>query len=259
MDGWGSGEFKLFSDLVFLWLSKLLTLVEKGHPWPNQLLHHRSALLLKDPESPTFALSYRILKIMPILYRRWAATRLADLGPWIDSWAEDSMFAGVPGRSAEDAWYITSLEAEHAQVTTSDFLGGALDLYKCFDQVIRMLLYVVLLLAGLPHCVLSAYINYHENAFSYFVFNGMYGKAHRFVCGIPQGCPLSMLFIAILLRPWAKQIRVFSPQAKPRALADDILLLVVGPGALALFSQAFLITIQHLMDLGGGISAHKSL
>eukprot|EP00973_Karenia_brevis_P034530 4763372-Karenia_brevis.AAC.1 len=76
---------------------------------------------------------------MPILYRRWASVRLHDLEPWIQSWSLESMFAGIPGRSAEDAWYLTGLEAEAAQVHHEEFIGGALDLFKCFDQIVRMI------------------------------------------------------------------------------------------------------------------------
>ena len=67
--------------------------------------------------------------------RRWAGTRLRHLGPWIQSWMLDSMFAGVPDRSASDAWYLTGLEVEEATVLNKCLVGGAVDLFKCFDQV----------------------------------------------------------------------------------------------------------------------------
>eukprot|EP00973_Karenia_brevis_P045649 6322247-Karenia_brevis.AAC.1 len=92
---------------------------------------------------------------MPILYRRWAAVRLSDLQPWIDLWSDGNMFAGIQGRSAEDAWYLTSLDSEHSQVFNEEFIGGALDLYKCFDQIIRLLLYCVLLLAAVSYTHLT--------------------------------------------------------------------------------------------------------
>eukprot|EP00973_Karenia_brevis_P001367 185331-Karenia_brevis.AAC.1 len=80
-------------------------------------------------------------------------------------------------------------------------------------------MYTLLIRAGIPSRVILPYINYHENTLTHFVFSGALGKGHRFPCGIPQGCPLSMLFIALMLRPWTLQMR--SMQAVPRALADD--------------------------------------
>jgi hypothetical protein len=50
------------------------------------------------------------------------------------------MFAGVPNVGAEDAWYITALEMEHAQLSGIPASGGSADIHKCFDQLSRPLL-----------------------------------------------------------------------------------------------------------------------
>eukprot|EP00973_Karenia_brevis_P016016 2189874-Karenia_brevis.AAC.1 len=65
---------------------------------------------------------------------------------------------------------------------------------------------------------------------------------HR--CGIPQGCPFSMMIIALLLRPWhllttlglrrPRPTRDNHPSTTdshvvPRSLADDLLILASGP------------------------------
>eukprot|EP00973_Karenia_brevis_P068646 9545019-Karenia_brevis.AAC.1 len=81
-------------------------------------------------------------------------------------------------------------------------------------------------MSGIPSRVLVPYMNYHENSIAYFVFSGAFGKGHRFPCGIPQGCPLSMVFIALMMRPWTLQMREM--HATPRALADDVLLTAIG-------------------------------
>eukprot|EP00973_Karenia_brevis_P084253 11692159-Karenia_brevis.AAC.1 len=133
------------------------------------------------------------------------------------------MHAGVPGSGADDAWFNTSLMLEDCYIQNIAAIGGSVDIFKCFDQIIRLLVYVILLLSGFPIKVLTAYINYQEQAQIYFSFAGHIGTPHKHLCGIPQGCPFSMMVIALLLRPWhllAKAARVI-----PRALADDLLLL----------------------------------
>eukprot|EP00973_Karenia_brevis_P037745 5206994-Karenia_brevis.AAC.1 len=110
------------------------------------------------------------------------------------------MFAGLPGRSAEDAWFITAIQAEHSQ--------------------------------------------------------GIFGQAHRFPCGIPQGCPLSMLFVCILLRPWHRQMCDLG--AKPRSLADDMFITSVGSDALGKFNAAFNATLIHIGDFGGRVATSKT-
>ena len=72
------------------------------------------------------------------------------------------MFAGVPGAGADDAWYNAALRLETWQAKGIPVVGGSVDIYKCFDQIIRLIVYVVLMLSGFPPKVLTAYINYQE-------------------------------------------------------------------------------------------------
>ena len=46
---------------------------------------------------------YRSLRMFPAVYRLWARMMLAHMKRWTDSWQEDEMYAGVPGRGAEEA------------------------------------------------------------------------------------------------------------------------------------------------------------
>ena len=70
----------------------------------------------KDPYCPYDPLSYRILKLMPVLYRRWATTRLRHLAPWIQQWQLDSyqtdrltMLGSKPAsKSKKPRWQIVA-------------------------------------------------------------------------------------------------------------------------------------------------------
>ena len=42
--------------------------------------------------------SYRPLTITSPIYRAWATMRLEDMSEWVDSWALEEMYAGVPGK-----------------------------------------------------------------------------------------------------------------------------------------------------------------
>eukprot|EP00973_Karenia_brevis_P094106 12420750-Karenia_brevis.AAC.1 len=74
-------------------------------------------------------------------------------------------------------------------------------------------------MAGLPPCILTGYIHFLECINIYNSFSGALGKPHRHRCGIPQGCPCSMLFIVLFLRSWVVQMLSFG--LMPRTLADD--------------------------------------
>eukprot|EP00973_Karenia_brevis_P046091 6384710-Karenia_brevis.AAC.1 len=172
------------------------------------------------------------------------------------SWALPTMFGGIQGIGAAEAWFFTGLEIELAMLSETPIIGGVLDLFKCFDQVMRPLLYAVLAIAGLPAEILVAYKNFQEQMCIYNTVNGSLGTPHKHLFGIPQGCPLSMVFIALLLRPWMQQMT--SIGAIARTLADDLLLLAKGARAGHLFVRAFHLTMVHLNDLGGRIAPNKS-
>ena len=82
---------------------------------------------------------------------------------WVAGWAHPHMYAGIAGRGASDAWYLSAMIVELAKLERNPIVGGALDLYKCFDQIVRQLLYVILALAGCPHQVLVPYNAYQEH------------------------------------------------------------------------------------------------
>eukprot|EP00973_Karenia_brevis_P025734 3550088-Karenia_brevis.AAC.1 len=71
---------------------------------------------------------------------------------------------------------------------------------------------------------------FQEHTTVYNSMSGALGSPHQHPCGIPQGCPLSMVFVSLLLRAWLVQME--SLQALPRTLADDVLLITKGSRAL---------------------------
>ena len=138
------------SDLVFEWLAFLLNLVKSGVPWPDDTLHVRAAFLSKDPLNLTDPLAYRVLLILPTIYRRWASTRFEDMRLWVRSSQLPGIFAGVEWYGAEDAWWESDLQTENFPAQGIPFSGSAADMHKCFDQVQRPLLYHLAEVAGIP-------------------------------------------------------------------------------------------------------------
>jgi hypothetical protein len=121
-------------------LVQLLTSIEEGAPWPSDLMQAKGVFLAKDLKDQDDPLKFRTLLILPLLYRRWAKTRLFDLKPWIQEWKCKDMFAGTGNEGAEDAWYLTALQLEKAALTDTPISGGTADIFKCFDRVLRNML-----------------------------------------------------------------------------------------------------------------------
>ena len=198
---------------------------------------------------------YRVLLILPVLYRRWATARLADLKPWVQRWQLPEMFAGVEGCGAEDGWYETSLTMEHFRLTNTPFAGAASDIYKCFDQINRTLLYHILQIAGMPKNIISAYARYQEGLNVYNSLAAGLGEKHIRLNGIPQGCPLSMMIIALMTRPWMLVTRQCG--ATPRGLADDLLAIAAGHNHVQNLIKATEETHRFLEWFGAKVATNK--
>ena len=66
------------------------------------------------------------------------------------------MCAGVEGGGAEEGWYSTALLLEHFQLNDIHFAGTSADIFKCFDQITRPLMYHIAAVAGMPRNILWA-------------------------------------------------------------------------------------------------------
>ena len=256
MDGWLPEDWRYISPQSFDWIDKILNKVEGGANWPEGTRHGRAAYLAKDPEELEDPLGYRPLLVLPHVYRVWSGFRLRCIKPWITTWATPHTFSGIPEMGAENAWWLTGLRMESDQATDVDHSGSSSDIQRCFDQIVRPLLYAVLKAAGMPRQVLDAYAIYLEGLSMYSSVGEGIGVAFKRRCGIPQGCPMSMMAIALLLRPW--DIALATPFVIPRMLADDLLVYTRGVNHVDLLCKALNFTHTFLADIGAVAAPKKS-
>ena len=97
---------------------------------------------------------------------------------------------------------------------------GSIDVYKCFDQMNRKLVYKRVKEAGMSKQILETYFQYIDNLDVRFQIGKTLGRKQRDKCSIPQGCPFSMNMVALLMRPWNMKTR--ESGIEPRTLADDL-------------------------------------
>ena len=163
----------------------------------------------------------------------------------------------MPGTGAASGSYRTAINIERCKLEQVAFSGGALDVYKCFDQIVRMLLYTLLRLAGMPEQIVSAYERFLEELAIHNTVAGGIGQGYHKPCSIPQGCPFSMMGTAVMMRPWLKVMETLG--AEGRILADDIFLMATGETHLDTFVRAYEATHEYVQDLGGKLVAKKSM
>ena len=167
------------------------------------------------------------------------------------------MFSGVHGQGANDAAYKTALLVEECVLKGEDYTGGAADVYKCFDQIQRPLMYEILRKGGMPERVLTPYAKFLEQLEVRNTVVGGIGTPYKRPTGIPQGDPFSMMVTTMMMRPWLVQMR--QAAVVPRILADDLQILARGPNHLSHFEYAFDATHKHLYDMGARIAPKKSV
>ena len=126
---------------------------------------------------------------------------------------------------------------------------------KCFDQVSRKFLTAALRAGGCPEKLITAYSAFHEHLVYHIALAGTLGQAHKHPLGIPQGCPLSMTFIAFLLVPWVRAIR--HAGCIPRSLADDITCTATGPQHESLLIKGYSITLHYMSSMGARLAPLK--
>ena len=96
---------------------------------------------------------------------------------------------------------------EHCMLRGKEATGGAADIFKCFDQIMRPLVYELLRKAGMPTQVLKAYMGFQESFKAYNTVAGGIGEAYSKPTSVPQSDRLPMMIVALLLRAWTLEMR----------------------------------------------------
>ena len=208
-------------------LALMFNTIEAGAKWPKDLKVARAAFMSKGAGKYDDPLNHRVLTILPVPYRRWAIARLYTLKPWISNWDFPQVCAGGIGKGAQDGWYRTATQLEHHELNDRWYTGGAIDIRKCFDQMPRTQLYTLAKKTGMPQQVLQTYMQYQEELKTYNTVQGGLGQPYSKRCGIPQGDPLSMMMVALYLRPWVQYMET-EFEVTARVLAEDMLIIAHG-------------------------------
>ena len=81
MDQWAQSDLQELSGLAYQHLADMMNNIEQGAPWPEALLSARAAFLAKDTNDALHPLAYRVLLMLPSIYRTWAKIRLKHVKP----------------------------------------------------------------------------------------------------------------------------------------------------------------------------------
>ena len=127
------------------------------------------------------------------------------------------------GLSSVEAWFSTALDIEEVlSGTGGDQLHVMVaDVIKSFDTVHRSILDCTLGRLGLPDWFRKVYFSFHSQVRLRFKLAAGLGEPWCRDGGIPQCCPLSMVFIVALYVPWCRRLESL-PDIKPQLYADNL-------------------------------------
>ena len=189
--------------------------------------------MIPKTDGDSTPLGQRPLSVLPVVYRVWASARMSQLEDWFMSWVPDSVFSAGGGRGSVEAWYTSALDIE-------EFLSGAsdsrlhlfvADFIRSFDTVDRKILDRVWSSQGLPGWFRHAYFEYHAHVRLRFKLASGLGRCWTRDGGIPQCCPLSMMFIVALYLPWCRYLSA-QVGVQPQLYADNLKCLSRSPDLL---------------------------
>jgi hypothetical protein len=107
-------------------------------------------------------------------------------------------------------------------------------------------------MAGFPKQLAAAYLRFHDAVEVRTALALGLGRPRRRQLSIPQGCPWSNVFLALLMRPLLGRLR--KHQVIPRLLADDLEVLAVGRAHATKLAKAQEAIGRHLQAMGSKVA-----
>ena len=189
--------------------------------------------------------------MFPVVYRLLASRPLGHLREWVEGWLPKSVLSLSNGLSSVEAWFSTALDIEEVlSGTGGDQLHVMVaDVIKSFDTVDRSILDCALGRLGLPGWFVGLIFLFIVGFVSGLKLATGLGEPWCRDGGIPQGCPLSMVFIVALYVPWCRHLQSL-PDVIPQLHADNVKCSAERSGAL--FGSA-----QYVRSVGQDVSPGK--
>ena len=221
--------------------------VENGKPWPSQMMIGLVSALAKSPTAQRVH-QYRPITVLTLCYRVWASIRAKQCLKLLAEIVPFSLMGNIPKRSPKMMWFHIQACIEMAHHNRQEIAGSVIDIVKCFNLLPRFPLMQVAEHIGLPSCVIVPWKKALSQIHRKFSLRGGVSPGLESTTGYPEGCPLSVVAMAIgnvICEHWMKHRY---PTVQTWSFVDNIE--TVCPSAVeAIESMDKLSQFCELMDL----------
>ena len=163
--------------------------------------------------------------------------------------------------SADILAFNTCCDAMTADSEQTAFGGLSYDYTKAFDLVPTQLAVNILRLRGCDEKVTRSLDGFYRQHVTYFQLNNHYDKVFEPTNGLIQGCALSILILASLIKCWHEHLDCHHPTIKARSYVDDLSICAASPSPESLrreLQSAHTDTTTFATRAGLQINANKS-
>eukprot|EP00435_Cladocopium_sp_Y103_P064826 s87_g26.t1 len=224
-DGWGKLDLLHLSRAHTLKLLALLTAVEQNETsWPAQLLEGQ-VIALSKCEGAHQPNEFRPIVLLSIIYRCWASLRsrqtLSMLEPYIYADAHGFLSSREPAQT----WLHIQAAVECALQSRCPLAGIGTDMVKAFNCIQREPQSTLAKAIGIPQALLHPWRSFTAQFTRRFVVCNQVSSALRSTQGFAEGCPLSVLAMAMV--DWGYQMyqQYYVPQVRHFSFVDNLSML----------------------------------
>lgn len=205
-DSWRAAECKLLPPNLLEPMAQLFNEIEAGAEWPRGLLYAITALLAKAGQDPLTAgpLKQRPVTVASVLYRRYSSLRYKHLCAWMEKWLHPNFRGGVPGGECRDLTLEVGLDLEEAALEQEPLWGMNEDVFKCYDSLVRRLLFGAAKDLGCPPGFVESQARFYDPLYRAFKCDRAIGRWWQTTgVSILQGCALAQIWVNVDGSAWA--------------------------------------------------------
>ena len=223
MCGWHPKDWSKVGDTGLECLAQLMALSEKAGIWPAGQCD--TAMIRIDKEGGIKG-DYRLIGLMPTLYRVWAKMRRQECMEWEEANARAYDYASKGRGAVSEVWDVALLD-EGARLQGADTACWAGDLSKFYERIPLAQLVAAAKDLGFPASMLRMALGIYKGA-RHIQYEKAFSSAVFARSGIIAGCSLATTLVKVFMWRTLDAAWALHPGIKLKVYLDDILLQWVG-------------------------------
>lgn len=219
-DSWTAKELKQIPECMIVVLIAIYNYIERNANWPVELLQAFVVCLAKAEGELTWDL-VRPITVTSMLYRVYGRMRTHRILKWIQIQVPKTIPDVAFSEATTLMWFRNIEQIQDAYQTNTPCVGAVFDLVKAFNTFGRLPLSRLAVHLGLDAKLVGCWFDALSKLTRRFIIQGSLSKPFGATTGVPEGCGLSVVAVALLSYMFLIVVRAIDRNALPSAYADN--------------------------------------